>query len=373
MFVMPLLSIVSGYNPSPQAWQQGFQIVKDQMNQMSLSDLAIVLWGSARMGQSIDQTLLNSMKDRLKQQINQGSVSDISAILFSLSLMNQLDEDIWTEASSRLNTFGIKQFSEVDLFHLAYTGMLRASKAAEGQQALPRPSLDEVKTALTPLYRRLQGDCVKKYKEYSPFHPYIDSVYMTISFMMSRLYRVGSLNNNEEHDFKLPLISPQFKNNIEETLKDSKRMGQLKRAIFFHWRKDELLDPWQKSLNEIIFILQRRMGEIVKQEQDADAVLPNRKVILFLKEKQIESVRKIDVPSVGMAMMRYVSPDTVGGGDKFVLKENLGVKNAKIQQFKQRGWKVLIIEKQRWENLKDNDEKEAFLRQAVVEIELGLV
>eukprot|EP01023_Acetabularia_acetabulum_P053330 TRINITY_DN5964_c1_g1_i3.p1 TRINITY_DN5964_c1_g1~~TRINITY_DN5964_c1_g1_i3.p1 ORF type:complete len:485 (+),score=76.91 TRINITY_DN5964_c1_g1_i3:58-1512(+) len=366
MFVMPLMQIISGVNPSQESFDSAFKILSANIAQLSFSDLTVILWGCARVGYQMDDNTLSQFKNQIISQINSANASDICGILFAFSVMGKLDEETWQKLTEKLNNFSINHFQEVDLFHLAYVGMQRASEAASGQQPEPRPSLDEVKQALGPLYRRLKDDAVKKYKEYSPIHPYIDSVYMTISFMMNRL---GQFSDG---DLKLPLISTQFVQNTTETTKDSRRMGQLKRALFFHWRKDELLDPWQRNLNEIVFIIQRKMAEIVKQPQDADAVLPNRKVAIFLKDEQQQKQQQIDVPSMAMTMMRYASPDTVGGGDKFVVKENVGTKNAKIRQLKQRGWKVLTIDQKMWDGLKDLDAKEAFLKQAVLEVELGL-
>ncbi|GMH44641.1 hypothetical protein BSKO_12593 [Bryopsis sp. KO-2023] len=365
LFALPLLSLTVGYQPDMQKLADGVQSIEDSVPSMQPWELSILLWGFARIGLRPSPHMLKNIENSL-QNVDAFTVEDATAVLWAMCMLDCMSEDLWGRLMSRLAKFSEVDFDEASVLHLIQGSMMYCSrKGVAPRQGDPRASKIEVEKALSSLHWRVVRLCGDKYSEYVPLHPYLEGPYMTLLFMMQKLHCFkGCGERTGAYDAYFKDVSAQDLDWAKKTLGDSRKLSQLKRELFYQWRGNEIVDGWQEAVNEVVYLLTRRLGDVVAQPPDCDIVVPQKRVALFIEDdRPRQSIHSLAEASEGM--LHLFGTETATPTSGFALHESVGTNMAKRKKIQERGWRVVVIRLSDWAKLEDPLAKQKFLQEAI--------
>lgn len=288
LFALPLLSLSVGYQPDMKVLEEGAAFVEASMDALGPWEIVVLLWGSARTGLKPSSKFLSKAEASLKN-IDELSVRESAAALWALCMLGAITEKTWETLLSHIAAHRSGDFDEASILHILQASMMYASKRKAGTPTGDlRATKMEVETLLSSLHWKVLRWCLDAYYEFIPSHPYLDGPYMTLSFMMQMLNRFrascGSSDPKQNaYDKYMGSITKREVDWAEKTLQDARKLSQLKRELFYQWRGNEIVDEWQEVVNEAIFLLTRRLGNVVLQPPDCDIALPQKGVAIFIE------------------------------------------------------------------------------------------
>lgn len=286
LFTLPLLSLSLGYQPRASTMEAGAKIVESHVLELEPWEIVVLLWGSARMGLTPSEKLLDGMHSVLVNSQELTACETTSAI-WALCLLDRMPDDTWNLFMGRLARLRVDEFDEASILHLLQAAMIYTSKTNQySKRGEIRPPKQELEKTLSPLSSKIVQRCMDAHYEFVPFHPYLDGPYLTMSFMMQMLGRFdgnGPTGPKPQYSLYLGGLSSHDLDRAKKTLLDSRKLSQLKRELFYQWRGNEVVDKWQQVVNEVVFLLAKSLGNIVDQPLDCDISLPQRKVAIFIE------------------------------------------------------------------------------------------
>ncbi|CAD7699810.1 unnamed protein product [Ostreobium quekettii] len=370
MFILPLLSLSCGYAPEVGILGSGAAVTVQALHGLEPWEIAVLLWGCARLGFCPSDEFLAIVKAEVHAKAEELRPEDAASTLWSLSMLNRIGEAEWNLLMKRLGSFQVADFDEATVLHLVQAAAVYASlkAGAGGEPPLgldPRASKQEIEKVLAPLNRKVTQRCLASYQEYVPFHPYLEGPYMCMLHMMQKLHCFKEQGASGVYGSYFQGVSEQDLQQARETLRDTRKLSQIKRELFYQWRGSEVLNSWQQALNEVVFLLSRRLGTAVVQPPDCDILLPQKRVVIFLEDD-----RPIDMGcslhEASQSMLQLFGTETAMPSAGFAQHESVGVKASKMRTFQRRGWRVVTIPLSVWTRVEGGlDGKLKFLQEAI--------
>lgn len=288
LFALPLLSLSVGYQPDMKVLEEGAAFVEASMDALDPWEIVVLLWGSARTGLKLPSKFLTKAEVSL-ERIGELSVKESAAALWALCVLGTITEKTWERLLNHIALHKSEDFDEASILHILQATMMYASKRKGGTPSGDlRATKKEVEILLSPLHWKVLRWCLDAYYEFIPCHPYLNGPYMTLSFMMQMLNRFKASCSSSHpaqnaYNRYMGSITNREVQWAEKTLQDSRKLSQLKRELFYQWRGNEIVDDWQEVVNEAIFLLTRRLGNVVLQPPDCDIALPQKGVAIFIE------------------------------------------------------------------------------------------
>jgi len=220
------------------------------------------------------------------------SLYDAIVAAWALYTLDLADTTLWDQLVTRVAAGSHQELDEPCQLYLLHAAMQQSSLFAASIPGAvsslgPRASREEVEGLVKPLPKKMRGKLLAAYQEYVPFYPYIEGAYMLELHLIKSLPQLinatASAGADSAYGRAFGGLSSADASAAVTVTSDPALLGRVKREVFFHWREDQLLDRAQKDLNQVTYILQRRMALTLQQPPDIDLLLPAMRAAIILQ------------------------------------------------------------------------------------------
>ncbi|KAF8056859.1 hypothetical protein HT031_006203 [Scenedesmus sp. PABB004] len=370
----PLVALLGGAPPGGAALAALPDALAAEAGALAPWELVDALWGLALLGVPLSPRALEALAGAALAQLSCLSLYRAIVSAWAITLLAAADsgggaaaagaarlaDAAWAGLLARLAGVRAEELDEAAVLYLLHAAAQRAAAAlGAAPAAQPRPSRGEVLAQLPGVDRRLAAAVSAAYTEYVPFAPHVEGGLMPLLHTAKALQahvaaaaasggggggggpyvRAFRGLNRTDADAAAALVSDR-----------GGTLGKLRRSLSIGWRSGELLDRHQRLVNQVAFVLGRRLSLQVAQPADVDVLLPTLRTALLLVDDGRPQAQPQQAPSVDaqldachgalLALVRSRFAPPPGG---FAARLAPGLAAAKERSLAQRGWCVVRL------------------------------
>lgn len=359
----PLSSLLKNADVQPALLNELEIAVVSNLESYQPWELCTVLWCFAMYGHQPNREFMQRTYKFIHANWSNMQLSDLVFTLWSLSNITDVHEDFWSIIMRLIGQHGVASYDEPTSVYLLHALVLEASKRSGWVAATPRATVEEVEKLTGSLPRAVRKKITQLYRQYVPFPPYIDEAYFIITYVVSTLPKLQTAASPISTSWYSIGLQTSDIQKTKQILNDLKTLDNLKRDLAFHWRDDELLNAKQKVVNELAYVITRRLDTPIEVPADVDILISKKRIAFFVEDdvsKHVQEEYNIDLAhsAVSSLIMDSYTPS------KCYTSNNChGVALAKKARMRARGFKVITVKTSDWMKLKLLPEKEAFVSQ----------
>lgn len=327
--------------------------------QLSGWQLSTLLWSFACLGRALTSDESAALASSLDRALSTLPLHDAIVSAWGLYMLQIAPDDYWERLLQHVARHAVKQeLTDSNILYLLLTAMQHVSRAGALHQE-PRPSREDIDRALQPLPFKIRRRCLEAYYEYVPLHPYIEGPYLVCLHMLATLPAAMAAMPSGRL-----AVSTADLEKVQQVLHDPRQLGKIKRDLFYHWRQDELVDARQKCVNDVAYILLRRMGVSISQPADVDVLVPHRRLAIFVDDSP-SPAPTAQLGGAGMvpaAVLQDWVRDGFCPSTGFRVRALPGVVQNRKRLLQAAGWRVVTMSISEFPASASIEEKEKFLR-----------